>query len=234
MHLCVLEVGPMPEPARPIFTSYPVMIENWLGPSLPEAEFSSVSLINGETLPAPDAYDGYIITGSRFSVNDDLPWIPPLRHFVTELASLAIPVFGICFGHQIIAQAFGADVNRSHTGWALGSQQYTYSSEVPRGNEPAFVFHQDQVESVPSGATVIGSSTQCPIGALRYEHPALSVQYHPEFVTEYMSMLIDIKESSLPKDDIGVARSSVSTLPVDNTATAEWAAGFFREYLRQA
>lgn len=232
MRLCVLEVGPMPEPARPIFSSYPVMIRNWLSPALPEAEFDSVSLINDESLPEPDAYDGYIITGSRFSVNDNLPWIAPLRDFIRTLAERSIPVFGICFGHQIIAQAFGGEVNRSHTGWALGSQEYTYPEESVHSDEPAFVFHQDQVETMPTGATLIGSSEQCPIGALKYDHPALSVQYHPEFVTDYMNMLIDLKEDSLPADRTGGARDSVANLPVDNSGTAHWAAEFFRNTVR--
>lgn len=218
----------MPEVARSTYRSYPVMIRNWLSPALPEVTIDSVSLINEEPLPTADAFDGYIITGSRFSVNDDLPWIPPLRDFVRVLASNSIPVFGICFGHQIIAQAFGAIVNKSHTGWALGSQQYTYNDDCLHGDEPAFVFHQDQVETIPEGATVIGSSHQCPIGALKYEHPALSVQYHPEFVTSYIQMLIDLKESIMPKGKAGEARDSVSTLPVDNCGTAQWVAEFFR------
>lgn len=222
----------MPEAARPIFKSYPVMIRNWLSPALPEATIGSVSLINDEPLPTADAFDGYIITGSRFSVNDDLPWIPPLRDFVRVLASQSIPVFGICFGHQIIAQAFGGEVNRSDTGWALGSQQYTYTEGCAHGNEPAFVFHQDQVETMPEGATVIGSSHQCPIGALKYEHPALSVQYHPEFVTSYIQMLIDLKESTMPQGKAGEARDSVSDLPVDNSGTAQWAAEFFRATIK--
>jgi len=224
----------MPEAARPTFKSYPVMIRNWLSPALPEAEISSVSLISGEALPSADSFDGYIITGSRYSVNDDLPWIPPLREFVKTLAAHSIPVFGICFGHQIIAQAFGAEVNRSDTGWALGSQQYDYTEGCTHSNEPAFVFHQDQVESVPDGATIIGSSHQCPIGALAYEHPALSVQYHPEFVTEYVDMLIDLKESTLPGESAREARHSLTALPVDNSGTAQWAAEFFRKTIKPA
>ena len=231
MHLCVLEVGPMPEPARPTFKSYPVMIEQWLSPSLPEADFASVSLINGEALPAPDAFDGYIITGSRYSVNDDLPWIDPLKTFIRTLRDREIPIFGICFGHQIMAQAFGAQVTKSHTGWALGAQPYDYTDGSNHDDEPAFVFHQDQVDTMPEGATLIGSSHQCPIGVLTYDHPALSVQYHPEFVTAYVDMLIDLKKESMPADLSDKARKSLADYPVDNRATADWAAAFFRNHI---
>lgn len=228
MYLCVLEVGPMPVPARPTFGSYPIMIEQWLSPSLPEADFSSVSLINGEPLPQPDAFDGYIITGSRFSVNEDLPWIEPLKAFIRSLRDRKIPVFGICFGHQIIAQAFGAQVTRSHTGWAIGSQPYGYTDKCKHPDEPAFVFHQDQVDTIPEGATLAGSSQQCPIGVLTYDHPALSVQYHPEFVTAYVNMLIELKKDSMPADLSDKATKSLKEHPVDNSATADWVAAFFR------
>ena len=81
---------------------------------------------------------------------------------------------------------------------------------------------------MPQGATVIGSSPQCPIGALAYRFPALSVQYHPEFVEGYARFLLDKKRETLPSAVVDATEESILKLSVDNAAIAEWAAGFFR------
>lgn len=234
MRLSVIEVGPMPEEARPTYTSYPVMIENWLAPALPNASFATISLIGGETLPDPTAFDGYIITGSRYGAYEDLPWMDPLRSFLRAARRLRVPVFGICFGHQIMAQTYGAEVRKSERGWMIGAQPYDYAEGAQCGNGPAYVFHQDQVESVPEGATVIGSSPQCPVGALAYSFPALSVQYHPEFVEGYARFLLEKKRETLPSAVVDAAEESILKLSVDNAATAEWVAGFFRANVEAA
>ena len=177
----------------------------------------------------PTGSDGYIITGSRYGAYENLPWMEPLRAFLRSTRDRPLPVFGICFGHQIMAQAYGAKVSKSETGWAIGSQAYSYTEQAGRADGPSFVFHQDQVEDLPHGARLIGSSRQCVIGALAYDFPALSVQYHPEFVRGYIDLLIDQKEGEYPAAVIAQARETLETLPVDNAETAQWGGGILQE-----
>ena len=232
MKLCTIETGIPPEHLVPIFGTYPEMVENWLSPHLPEAQFFSTSAVRNEQMPAPETYDGYILTGSKHGIYDDLPWIPKLRDFLVAIKNAHRPIFGICFGHQIMAEAFGGRAIKSERGWGVGAHAYRYEADDVPVDGASFVFHQDQVTEVPPGATVIGSADHCPIGALAYDFPALSVQYHPEFTEPYIEALLDLRGSStLPEDVTAAARTSIADFPVDNVPPADWAASFFRKHV---
>ncbi|GAA3543395.1 type 1 glutamine amidotransferase [Zobellella aerophila] len=230
LRLCVIENGLVPEDLQGSFASYPAMIERWLVPALPEARFSQVSPVTGEPLPDPLAFDGYILTGSRHSCYEGAAWMEALLRFLQRLRELQRPVFGICFGHQIMADAYGGRTRKAEQGWGLGAQQYHYPEEGPTAGA-AFVFHQDQVVELPPEARVLGGSGHCRHGVLSYPFPALSVQYHPEFTTDYMSALAHrYAGTMLTREQADTALSSLEQLSVDNTRSAAWVANFFRKY----
>ncbi len=88
------------------------------------------------------------------------------------------------------------------------------------------------METTPDGAKALGRSDHCPIGALTYDFPALSVQYHPEFTEPYVTALIEMfSGKTFPNDVAAQARESLKTLAVDSERTARWAAEFFRQHL---
>jgi GMP synthase-like glutamine amidotransferase len=76
----------------------------------PELEFSVFPVAFGAPVPKPSARDAWIITGSSAAVYEDHPWLPPMREFVRQAIDQTIPTLGICFGHQLMAQAFGGTV----------------------------------------------------------------------------------------------------------------------------
>ncbi|SEL38971.1 GMP synthase-Glutamine amidotransferase [Roseovarius nanhaiticus] len=167
------------------------MFEIWLRPSLPEAEFSRVSV----ELPGSVAdHEGYLITGSLFSAYQDLPWIHDLKVFVRRALKEAIPVGGVCFGHQLIAEAMGGRVALCNQGWAIGKTEYQTSPDGAEwfGPEPIYAlsFHRDQIVALPPGTTPLAGNALCPWAALAYADQALSVQFHPEFSPEYIAALI--------------------------------------------
>lgn len=230
LRLCVIENGLVPEDLQDSFASYPAMIEHWLAPALPEARFSQVSPVTGETLPDPLEFDGYILTGSRHSCYEGAAWMEELQLFLQRLRDLKCPVFGICFGHQIMADAYGGRAGKAEQGWGVGAQQYQYSETSPTDGA-SFIFHQDQVVELPPEAQVLGGSSHCRNGVLSYSFPALSVQYHPEFSTDYMSALAQrYSGTMLTREQADTALSSLVQLNVDNSRLASWVAGFFREY----
>ncbi|MEM7075208.1 MAG: type 1 glutamine amidotransferase [Pseudomonadota bacterium] len=174
------------------------MFEDWMRPELPDARFQAINLISGSALPSdPDTYDGYLITGSRYGVYDEKPWIVPLRDFLRRLRDRRIPMCGVCFGHQIMADAFGSEVGKSPDGYVLGVETYA--------GKGAYAIHQDQVFTTPNGAANIMSSPRCKIGRIEYAFPALSVQHHPEFTKAHFSDLMDIYMNMLGKTGFDTA-----------------------------
>ncbi|WP_211284223.1 type 1 glutamine amidotransferase [Oceanimonas doudoroffii] len=230
LRLCVIENGLVPAELRNRFASYPAMIKHWLSPSLPEAVFSQVSPVSGEPLPDPATFDGYILTGSKHSCYEGTLWMEDLKRFLQQLREQRRPVFGICFGHQIMADAYGGRTRRAEQGWGVGAQPYQYADSVPAAGA-AFVFHQDQVVDLPPGAEVLGGSSHCRQGVLGYPFPALSVQYHPEFPPSYVEALARRYSGNLlPRKVADTALSSLERIGVDNTQIAAWVASFFREH----
>lgn len=233
LQLCIIENGLVPEELQTRFASYPTMIEQWLSPALPEARFSQVSVVRGEPLPAPEAFDGYLLTGSKHSVYEQANWMQRLITFLQQLKTLRKPVFGICFGHQIMADAFGGRTRKAEQGWGVGAQAYRDNGHGP-GAGASLIFHQDQVVELPPAAQVLGGSDHCPNGVLGYCFPALSVQYHPEFNPDYVSALAERYSGNLISAEVADhALTSLQQLCIDNQRVARWAAQFFRQHAPQ-
>jgi GMP synthase-like glutamine amidotransferase len=104
----------------PTFGEYPDMFERVLKLVDPDLEFEVWDIEEGEFPTTLDGIDGFIITGSKSSVYDDKPWIRSLEALVRELYEARKKVIGICFGHQLIAQALGGLVDKSPKGWGVG------------------------------------------------------------------------------------------------------------------
>ena len=199
----------------------PQVIE-WIRNHLPEARFSSIHVAGNQ--PMPENADGIIISGSEKGVYDDTPWMQPLRENLQLMRSAGVPMFGICFGHQIMADVFGGKAAKADEGFITGTRQFN-----DRGvNVNAYLAHQDQVIDVPPNAEVIASAAHCPVAALSYDFPALSVQFHPEYSLEFARDLINMFGAELmTPEQIQAALDSLSA----ETEDALWCtevAEFFR------
>ena len=231
LRICILENGRTPDDLIDEFGSYPKMIDQWLSPYLPEATFTYLSPVRGEKLPAPGDFDGFILTGSKHSTYERSPWMVGLIALLQQLRQKRIPVFGICFGHQIMADAYGGLNAKSSKGWGVGAHQYNYETPDLPGSTASFVFHQDQVQKVPPEATRIGGSAHCANGGVAYAFPASSGQYHPEFSAEYIQALAKKFRGDLLSDSVSAnALDSIAHLPVDASPVAKWVADFFRTH----
>lgn len=153
------------------------LILDWIAPALPEAEFSILSIALGDPLPAAEAFDGYVLSGSEQGVYDRPDWMDGLRAFLLAAQRAERPMVGICFGHQIMADVFGGRAGKVDFGNVVGARRFV----IDGIERDVHVWHQDQVTHVPPGAVVTGGAAYCPAGVLRYGFPAYSVQFHPEY-----------------------------------------------------
>ena len=161
MRIGVLEAGEPPLLLQPAFGRYPAMVEHMLGPAYDYAVFDIV----GDAPPSPDACDAYVITGASAGVYDDLPWIAPMENFL-RAAKGRVPLVGICFGHQLMARAFGGRVEKSAKGWCAGLHAYQVVDREPwmDGAETIAIpaSHQDQVVAAPPNARTVLASDFTP------------------------------------------------------------------------
>ncbi|MEK9968307.1 MAG: type 1 glutamine amidotransferase [Ferrovibrio sp.] len=226
MNIGILECGLIPEALQSRYDGYGDMFARQFAALLPGASFTVISIVQGAALPAADACDAWVIPGSKHGVYDDLPWIEPLKHFIREAATLQRPMVGVCFGHQIIAEALGGRVEKAAIGFRVGMEQYRTSLGLAGGGETTVAmpaFHQDQIIVQPPHTEIVASSPACAFAALRYtEAPVLTVQFHPEFTRPYLSDLIDV----LSKQDVapGLPENAV----LDDTGM-KWLAAFLQE-----
>jgi GMP synthase-like glutamine amidotransferase len=223
----VLEAGAPPAELADRFDGYPRMAAELLGEGF---DIRAYDVRAGELPASPTAHDGWLITGSSNGVYDPEPWIAPLADFVVRAAGQA-PMVGICFGHQLMAQAFGGEVVKSPKGWGIGLHEYRIEGTAPWIDDPApvrlAVSHQDQVVAVGPAAEVIGGSEFTPYGIVAYPKlRAVSIQAHPEFEPDYARALIELRRGK--RFDAPFADAALASLsgPNDRRRVGRWLARF--------
>ena len=237
MKLTILETGLPPEPLRADWPTYPAMFETLISTVDDGFYYETVSIVSGEPFPDPHTLEGVIHTGSAFGVYDDVAWMPQLFDFIREAATAQVPQFGICFGHQAMAEALGGRAEKSGKGWGLGRHEYTTPNRpdwMATGPETftLAVSHQDQVTAIPEGAKITARSDFCEYAGLVYAgSPSASFQGHPEFGAEFCSALHESRRARIGDELVDAALSSFAQ-PLTRLPVARWMADFFRAHAR--
>ncbi len=217
MKLTIIQTGEVPAPLRPDFGAYPPMFMRMFEEAGFAFDYDIVPAWQGAPLPDPVALEGILITGSAAGVYEDHAWLPPLRDFIRSAYAANTAMLGICFGHQVMADALGGDVRKSEKGWGLGRHTYAVKNrpDFLATDIPALSIacsHQDQVIVPPKDAEVFLGSEFTPNAGLLYRNgKALSLQPHPEFLDNYTRALAELRRGKAPDSVVDEAVASLAT-----------------------
>ncbi|MGY3866372.1 glutamine amidotransferase-related protein [Aeromonas bivalvium] len=192
----------------------------------PHLEFRVWSALDGELPTDLDECDGWLITGSRHDAYGDTPWVVALREWVCRADEARVKLAGVCFGHQLIAQALGGEVGKSDKGWGLG-----VASNAMLASEPwmqpgldrirILASHQDQVMRLPSGGRRLAGNDFCPNFMFGQGEHIVAIQGHPEFSVDYDRALIEKRQQSLAPERYQAFLASLEQ-EVDSTIMLGW------------
>ena len=142
-----------------------------------------VMLDQGDVLPAFGEFSGLAMMGGPMSVNDDLPWIPPVLELVRASVANDVPVIGHCLGGQLLSKALGGRVTRNpvkEIGWSEIEVAATPAAREWGPAESFLSYHwHGETFSIPPGATHIWRSAHCENQAYVAGH-SIGMQCHVE------------------------------------------------------
>lgn len=232
MKLGILKTDAVRPEWVPEFGEYPDMFVALLGQLDPALEFVVYDVEQGEFPDDIDEVDAYLITGSKSSVYDDKPWIADLMDFVRELDRRHKKIVGICFGHQLVAQALGGKTEKSSKGWGVGLHTHRFNSAPDWHDQgemdfDVLVSHQDQVVENAVGARVLASSEFCENAVCQVGDHILTFQGHPEFVPAYSREIMEFRREMIGEEVYRKGIASLAEQP-QRMRVARWILNFLK------
>lgn len=217
----IIRTGRAPDAIRARHGDFP----HWfrLGAGVQPRRLQVVDVAAGEALPAPREVAGAIITGSAAMVTERSAWSERTAGWIRDAMDAELPLFGVCFGHQLMAHALGGRVDYLPGGREIGTQSIeltTHPAQHPLvaalpARFRAHTTHEQSVLEAPRGAIVLARSARDPHQLLRYGPHALSTQFHPEFNADVMRAYIRRKHADMRREgaDPQQAFSAVAATP---------------------
>jgi len=226
LRICILETDVLRPELIGQYQGYGRMFEQLFTRQPIAAEFDVYNVMNGE-YPADDqAFDAYLVTGSKADSFGDDPWIETLKAFLLARYQRGDKLLGVCFGHQLLALLLGGKSERASQGWGVGTHRYVMNAKAPWMSPQVeeltlLISHQDQVTRLPENATVIASSDFCPNAAYHIGDQVLCFQGHPEFIHDYSRALLELRQDKLGQE---VYRKGIDSLAHEHqgSTVAEW------------
>jgi len=228
MKIGILLVGRASEDLVDEYGTYAEMLIALINTEEQVFEFKTFNILDDEFPKDHLECDGWIVTGSPHGVYEDHSWIPTVSQLINNIYEANLPIFGVCFGHQLIAQALGGHVEKSEKGWGLGLHTYQVN------NKPDYmsnlseevtlnICHQDQVLRPPQGATVYAKSEFCENAGFYIKDKVLTMQAHPEFLVDFTKALLTARRDvTIPKEFVDPALVGLKNNP-DSVQSNEFA-----------
>jgi GMP synthase-like glutamine amidotransferase len=228
MKIGILLVGRASEDLVNEYGTYAEMLIALIDTEEQVFEFKTFNILDDEFPKDHLECDGWIVTGSPHGVYEDHSWISTVSQLINNVYEANLPIFGVCFGHQLIAQALGGHVEKSEKGWGLGLHTYQVN------NKPDYmsnlseevtlnICHQDQVLRPPQGATVYAKSEFCENAGFYIKDKVLTMQAHPEFLVDFTKALLTARRDvTIPKEFVDPALVGLKNNP-DSVQSNEFA-----------
>lgn len=204
--ILIVRTGRAPDPIRARHGDFP----HWfrLCAALSPVRLRVVDVAAGEALPPPREVAGALITGSAAMVTERAAWSERTAGWIRDAMDAQLPLFGVCYGHQLMAHALGGHVDYLPGGREIGTVPIELTGAaaddpITRGVPSGFRAHTTHEQSVlepPTGAVVLARSARDPHHLLRYGPNALSVQFHPEFNADVMRAYIHRKRDAMRRE----------------------------------
>lgn len=171
--------------------------------------FLNVRSVEEPTYPDPRTVSGIIVSGSPARLHHQESWMLATKRALLEAVAAEVPILGICFGHQLLGEAFGGKVTPNPRGREIGTVDLTRKNPDPLFDgidaEPHVVMtHLDSVVEMPAGAVVVASTALDPHAAVRFAEKVWSVQYHPEMDAEIVGHYIDGRKAAIRAEGLDV------------------------------
>ena len=186
--------------------------EHWIirGMQLLASSTATVAVHEGEPLPALTDIAGIVVTGSPAMLTDGAAWNEVAAAYLQDAVRHALPVLGICYGHQLLAHAFGGCVDYHPAGREIGTVPITlhgdaWNDPLLAGVPEGFVAHATHSQSVltlPTKATLLASSPHDPHHCFRIGERAWGVQFHPEFTAAVMRTYVLERQEALETEGL--------------------------------
>lgn len=196
----------------------------------PELDFEIFNVYQGHFPNDVNDFQAYMTNGSRLSVYDEVDWIDRLKAFVREIYLAKKKYVGVCFGHQLLAEALGGKVAKAATGWSVGVHPFTITQQEswmspfqPYLN--LLMMCQDQVQILPPGGKILAKTAACPVGIFHVDNQMLGIQAHPEFSKEYDRALMELRVDRMGTEVVNTGIKSLQQ-PVDGEIIAQWVLQF--------
>lgn len=230
--LCDIFSGRLPDD----IPTYVSMHERLFSAVTDNVEFRVYMAMNGELPQTLKSDEIYLIPGCMNSAYDPLPWIENLQAWIRKAVAQQIFLVGICFGHQVIAQALGGAVEKYTGGWGSGIRESSVIDSsllesFPDGKLRLLYNHQDQVVTLPERATSLATSDFCRYEALRYGDHVYSFQGHPEYTPYYMRYYLTHLAEDKDQETVKRALLSLDTLSHQGVEVARWIVTMFEKWL---
>ncbi|MGO4703164.1 glutamine amidotransferase [Dyella sp. 2RAB6] len=202
----IIRTGRAPDPIRARYGDFP----HWfrLGAQLSPGRVRVVDVAAGEELPPPGDVAGALITGSAAMVTERAAWSERTAGWIRDAMDIELPMFGVCYGHQLMAHALGGRVDYLPGGREIGTMLIEVAEQAK--DDPmaaalpasfrAHTTHEQSVLELPKGAAVLAGSARDPHHLLRYGKNAVSVQFHPEFNADVMRAYIQRKRADMHRE----------------------------------
>lgn len=211
------------------FPDYPELFKKLL----PNYSFEVFNVCEGDFPKSASAFEAWIITGSKFSVYDEIDWIIKLKSFVQEISAADKYCIGVCFGHQMLGEAMGGVVQKSERGWCVGVHEFEMLEKElwmkPFQSKANLLMScQDQIKVLPKNSKILAKSEMCPVGIIKIGNKMLGIQGHPEFSTDYVHSLMKDRTNRIGEQTVKVGVESLK-MPTHNSIIAEWIDNFLKQ-----